>query len=81
LNAVLNALSDSYPSEAEMIETESREFDSLSAASGMRQCVKYPIGDGPAIFLNFGETPFGTSRRTRLTTVLSSVAPDPHAYI
>jgi hypothetical protein len=27
LNAVLNALSDSYPSEAEIIEMDSREMD------------------------------------------------------
>jgi hypothetical protein len=47
LNAVLNALSDSYPNEAEIVEMESPEFASLSAASSTRQCVKYSIGDAP----------------------------------
>lgn len=53
LNAVLNALSDSYPSEAEIVEMESLEFDRRSAASSMRQCLKYSIGDVPTVFLNF----------------------------
>src|SRR5580700_11105056 len=52
LNAVLNALSDSYPSEEAMTEMESLALAKLSAASSMRQRVRYSIGDVPTIFLN-----------------------------
>ena len=40
LKAVLNALSDSYPSDAAMTDTGSSEPDSLSSASRIRHRVR-----------------------------------------
>ena len=53
LKAVLNALSDSYPSESATTETELPVFSSWSTASIIRQRVKYSTGENPTVALNF----------------------------
>jgi hypothetical protein len=53
LKAVLNALSDPYPSDGAMTEMGSVEFASRSPASSIRQRVSYSMGDVPTLSLNF----------------------------
>jgi hypothetical protein len=53
LKAWQKALSDSYPSERAMLETESLELISRSPAASIRQRVRYSMGDAPTVFLNF----------------------------
>ena len=52
LNAVLKALSDSYPRDAAIIEIESADFASLSDASIIRHSVRYSSGPFPTACLN-----------------------------
>jgi len=51
LKAVLNALSESHPSDTAISAIESPEWASRSAAFSMRQRVKYSIGDSPTVSL------------------------------
>ena len=55
LNAVLNALSDSYPSDNATADTGSLPFASRSPASNIRQRVRYSSGALPTACLNFCE--------------------------
>lgn len=52
LNAVLNAASDSYPSDSAIFETGSVPLVSLWQASIILHRVRYSIGDTPDMLLN-----------------------------